>query len=121
MSAGIRIHVAGGNATIGNVVQGDGNTVGAHQGTGDGAAARFDAFLAELPALARPYDRPDDEIAQLRREVERLKHEASRERPDVAQGSGVVASIRKNFGWAWPEVKVLLEQAWPVVLKAALG
>ncbi len=120
MNGNIDIKVNGGAMALGNLVQGDHNTV-----TSGKVATRvedaFRQFQAQLPDVARPFERPDEEVASLARQIEELKARATAAQPDVAGGAGLLKTIRENFSWAWPAVKDLAAVAWPAVLAALAG
>lgn len=117
MSSKISINVTGGASSFGNIVQGNHNTVNAGNVT-TSVSEMFRRFEADLPAIAKPFERPDAEIARLASELEKLKAQATAAKPNVTEGKGILKTIRENFSWAYPAVKDLLSVAWPAVLAA---
>lgn len=122
MNKDIRINVTGGTVSIGAVHQGDRGKV---SGSATAAAAamtqEFDRAGAALGALAREQARSQEELQGLLAEVEKLKLAAQAAHPDPQAGSGILKTVRENFGWAYPAVKDLAQAVWPALLALVAG
>jgi hypothetical protein len=117
MSGKIQINVSGGNASFGNVTQGDHNVV---TSTTNNASQVIEDHCAQARAgierLADASGRPAAERAAALEQLESLKTKAVAADAKPAEGAGILKTVRDNVGWAYPIIKDFAKVAWPAAL-----
>jgi hypothetical protein len=117
VSGKIQINVSGGNATFGNVTQGDHNVA---TSTTNNASQVIEDHCAEARAriehLATAETRPPAERAAAIEQLESLKTKAIAADAKPEEGAGILKTVRDNVGWAYPIIKDFARVAWPAAL-----
>lgn len=106
---GISINVSGGTSNLGNVVQGDGNTVTSHIEMAGGLTAEdFAKLRADLDALAAEKQVAYAEMRDLQGQLDDLEAMMASNGP-VEAISRTAKSIYDNFGWAAAPLGAMLK------------
>jgi hypothetical protein len=114
MTNSINLTISGGVANVGNVVQGDHNSVNAvvSPSTIETHFARTNAAISKL---GKELQLPETAITSALERLNELKSEAAKPHPDSSLGSRLLTGIKENFGWAYPLTKEFLSIAWPAL------
>lgn len=100
--SGISISVSGGNASFGNISQGDNNTNFTGQVSVDAAVAPlFDETIEAVEHYRSVPEVSMEEVAQLRDELRALKTlVCSEDEEQKAKASGFLARLKEQYSWA---------------------
>ena len=118
MSNKLNVSIQGGAATLGNIIQGNGNHANATISTSV-VDQRYQTAHSAISDLGRELRLPNDQIEEVVKRLRELAAESKATTPEPEKGVGILKAIRENYSWAYPTIKDFLSVAWPAVLSLA--
>lgn len=118
MTNSVNISVSGGTASLGNIVQGNGNQTTAANSVSV-VEQGYQQACAAISGLGRELQLPSNHVNGVIEQLEKLKIECEAPVPALDTGAAIFKSIRENYSWAYPLFKDFLAVAWPAILSLA--
>lgn len=111
MSKGINITVSGGNASFGNIIQGDYALPSSGEQSISGIDDRaFSEFFSALSVFQQQQPSRRGEIDDLKRDVEELKEIMERDGPTfLSRAADHAKFLYEKYGWAGDMLKILFD------------
>jgi hypothetical protein len=114
MNKGLNINISGGGTAIGNVSQGNGNSITASVSVG-AMSNNLEKTHLSLSEHGSKEGLSNEEILNILHKFNELAAESSSPKPDEVKGKSTFSFIKDNAPWAYPIVKDFLTVAWPAL------